>query len=158
MCQHLMCIENTQGAIMITSDQIRAGRALTRMDQSELAKAADVSIETIKRIERSEGHANAQSGTLYRIQQALELRGVVFVGAGENQAGGPGVRLAADPHALMRETIRKAAASLATACTEAELASFDTPENLDPGAFATKVSATFSKLFAMELRRILNEN
>ncbi|MFG1241922.1 hypothetical protein V5F31_06015 [Xanthobacter sp. V7C-4] len=140
---------------MITSDQIRAGRALTRMDQSELAAAAEVSIETIKRIERSEGHANAQSGTLYRIQQALELRGVVFVGAGEDQAGGPGVRLAADPRALMRETIRKAATDLATACTESRLVELDAPENMDPSAFAATVSATFSKLFARELRRIL---
>jgi len=37
---------------MLTSEQIRAARAMLRMEQRQLAEAAGVSLETIKRIAR----------------------------------------------------------------------------------------------------------
>ena len=40
---------------MLSSDQIRAARAILRLGQQELAKAAHVSLETVKRIKSMEG-------------------------------------------------------------------------------------------------------
>lgn len=75
---------------MLTVDQIRAGRALVRMSQSVLAKAAGISVETVKRIERSTGVASAHYQTIEAIRRALEEAGVEFI---NENGGGPGVRL-----------------------------------------------------------------
>ena len=61
-----------------------------RLGQSELAEAADVSLETIKRIESMEGDLKIRLDTLTKIKTALEKAGVDFIA--EN-GGGPGVRL-----------------------------------------------------------------
>jgi len=76
---------------MLTADQVRAARALLRMDQTDLARKAKVSVETIKRLEKIDGPlVNAKAGTLDAIKRALEAAGVIFVA--ENGEG-PGVRL-----------------------------------------------------------------
>jgi transcriptional regulator with XRE-family HTH domain len=76
---------------MLTSAQIRAARAMLRWDQTQLAGAAMVSVETIKRIERLDGDlGSTKAGTLQAIQSALEAAGAIFVA--ENGEG-PGVRL-----------------------------------------------------------------
>lgn len=75
---------------MLTSEQVRAARAMLRIDQSELAAKAEVSLETIKRIEQAKGPITALSTTLAKITGALEAAGVIFVA--ENGEG-PGVRL-----------------------------------------------------------------
>lgn len=75
---------------MLTSSQIRGARAILRLGQSELAEAADVSLETIKRIESMEGDLKIRLDTLTKIKTALEKAGVEFIA--EN-GGGPGVRL-----------------------------------------------------------------
>jgi predicted transcriptional regulator len=75
---------------MITSEQIRGARAMLRIEQSDLAARARVSLETIKRIERKPGPISALAGTLDAIQRALESAGVIFV---EENGEGPGVRL-----------------------------------------------------------------
>lgn len=59
---------------MITSAQIRAGRALINAKQSELAQAAGVSLATLNNIERGVGDPRAS--TLESIQHALEGAGV----------------------------------------------------------------------------------
>ena len=41
--------------LLLTGEQIRAGRAILRIEQSALAKASGVSLETIKRLERMRG-------------------------------------------------------------------------------------------------------
>jgi len=75
---------------MITSEQIRGARAMLRIEQSDLAARAGVSLETIKRVERKPGKISALAATLDAIQKSLESAGVEFIA--EN-GGGPGVRL-----------------------------------------------------------------
>jgi transcriptional regulator with XRE-family HTH domain len=76
---------------LLTSEQIRAARAMLRLEQRELAEAAGVSVETVKRLEKMTGEVSAYSTTLSALQKALEAAGVEFIA--EN-GGGPGVRLA----------------------------------------------------------------
>lgn len=64
------------------------------MDQSSLAQAAGISVETIKRLERMDGPLLAATGTtVQKIRTALEAAGVLFLDAGMTVDGGPGVRL-----------------------------------------------------------------
>ena len=73
---------------MLTSEQIRAARALLRWDQKRLAAAADISVETIKRLEKTPGRVSAYAGTVEAITKALEDAGVTFTNGDE-----PGVKL-----------------------------------------------------------------
>jgi transcriptional regulator with XRE-family HTH domain len=75
---------------MLTSEQIRGARAMLRIEQSELATLAGLSLETVKRIERKPGPVSAFAATLDAIRAALEAAGVEFIA--EN-GGGAGVRL-----------------------------------------------------------------
>jgi transcriptional regulator with XRE-family HTH domain len=78
---------------MLQTAQIRAARALLGWNQGDLAKAANVSIATIRRIEAKEGPMMGYVSTLMSIQSAFENAGIRFL---DNEAaGGIGVRLAA---------------------------------------------------------------
>jgi len=80
---------------MILPEQVRAARALLKIDQGTLAERAGVSIETIKRFERSDGQIKAQESTIASIGTALEKSGIVFVRENEKSlSGGAGVRFA----------------------------------------------------------------
>ena len=59
---------------MISAAQIRAGRSLLNVKQSELAKAAGISLATLNNIERSVGDPRAS--TLEAIERALFLAGI----------------------------------------------------------------------------------
>jgi transcriptional regulator with XRE-family HTH domain len=73
---------------MISGEQLRAARSLLRWDQSTLAVAADVSVETIKRLEKVKGPLFTATGTtLHAITNALAARGIEFV----NDVRGEGV-------------------------------------------------------------------
>ncbi len=74
---------------MLTSDQIRAARALLRWSASQLAEKADVHITTVQRMECGNGPVGGTVQTVAKIQCALEDAGVEFT----SQNGGPGVRL-----------------------------------------------------------------
>ncbi len=50
--------------MLITPDQIRAARALLRMDQEELARRANVSVVTVRRLEAPDGLGKVAPGTL----------------------------------------------------------------------------------------------
>ena len=63
---------------MITGEQLRAARAMLKMEQGELAELSGVSIETIKRLERLDGLLNAQAMTLHSLQKSLEGEGVIL--------------------------------------------------------------------------------
>ena len=76
---------------MLSSDQIRGARAILRLSQADLAKAASVSLETIKRLEAMDGELKVRLDTLTRIKGALERAGVEFI---PENGGGAGVRLA----------------------------------------------------------------
>ena len=76
---------------MLSSDQIRGARAILRLSQADLAKAASVSLETIKRLEAMDGELKVRLDTLTRIKEALEKAGIEFI---PENGGGAGVRLA----------------------------------------------------------------
>lgn len=61
---------------MITPAQIRAGRALVNAKQSELAKAAGISLATLNNIER--GLGDPRASTLDAIEKALVSAGVTL--------------------------------------------------------------------------------
>ena len=73
---------------MMTSDQIRAARALVRWSARELAEKADLSLPTIQRLEAAEGIPSTSVKTLMSIKAALEKAGVEFT-----DGDTPGVRL-----------------------------------------------------------------
>jgi transcriptional regulator with XRE-family HTH domain len=74
----------------ISSEQVRAARALIRWEQRELAEASKVSLPSIKRLETTPGPLAAQPRTIHAIRSALESAGVEFTNGGQ-----PGVRLKA---------------------------------------------------------------
>ena len=74
----------------LTSEQVRAARALLRWEQSDLADASGVSLPSVKRLETQPGALAAQQRTIVRLRKALEKAGIEFIA--EN-GGGPGVRL-----------------------------------------------------------------
>lgn len=75
---------------MITSDQIRAARALLRWSADDLASEAGIGIATVRRFETVEGIPSGQVRVLEAIQNALEEAGVEFIGTPDDR---PGVRL-----------------------------------------------------------------
>lgn len=75
---------------MITSQQVRAARAMVRMTRAELAHASGVGEATIKRLEASDGVPAAHAKTLDLLTKALEAAGVEFVGSPDDC---PGVRV-----------------------------------------------------------------
>jgi transcriptional regulator with XRE-family HTH domain len=83
------------GHTVITSEQMRAARALLRWEQKDLATASKVSLPTIKRLEGIKGNLQAQPLTIDAIERAFAAAGVLFIA--ENGEG-PGVRLKKRPH------------------------------------------------------------
>lgn len=75
---------------MLTGEQIRAARAMARMEQSALASASGLSIPTIKRLEQMRGPISATTGTEAAIRQAFAAVGILFI---DKNGKGPGVRL-----------------------------------------------------------------
>ena len=76
--------------VALTSELIRAARALLRWEQRQLAKASSVSLPTIKRLEAKPGPLLAHASTLAALTRALEVAGVEFI---DENGGGAGVRL-----------------------------------------------------------------
>jgi transcriptional regulator with XRE-family HTH domain len=74
----------------ISSEQVRAARALLRWEQKDLAVASKISLPAIKRMETVRGPLAAQARTIEAIRAAFALAGVIFV---EENGEGPGVRL-----------------------------------------------------------------
>jgi transcriptional regulator with XRE-family HTH domain len=72
---------------MMTGEQIRAARALARIDQMELARRSGVSAETIKRLERIRGPVEAHARTLRAIRQAFQEFGVEMVSEPDKSIG-----------------------------------------------------------------------
>ena len=72
---------------MITSDQIRAARALLRWSGKDLAEKTGLGFSTLMRLEVLDGVPSAQAKTLETIQKAFENAGVEFIGTPEQGAG-----------------------------------------------------------------------
>jgi predicted transcriptional regulator len=74
--------------LVITSEQVRAARALIRWEQRDLAETSKVSLPSIKRLETTPGPLAAQARTVEALRAALEAAGVEFTNGDQ-----PGVRL-----------------------------------------------------------------
>lgn len=72
---------------MITSDQIRAARALLRWSGKDLAEKTGLGFSTLMRLEVLDGVPSAQAKTLEAIQNAFESAGIEFIGTPEDGAG-----------------------------------------------------------------------
>jgi hypothetical protein len=85
-------LNKSQGIIMenakITSELIRAARALLRWEQRQLAEASSVSLATIKRLEAKRGILVAHASTVAALVHALENEGIEFTNGDT-----PGVRV-----------------------------------------------------------------
>jgi transcriptional regulator with XRE-family HTH domain len=64
---------------MISAEQIKAARALLRMEQDELARRAGVSVTTIRRLEAASGDYAVAESTAEEVQMALREAGVDFI-------------------------------------------------------------------------------
>jgi hypothetical protein len=75
---------------VLSSELIRAARALLRWEQRDLEAASAVSLPTIKRLEAKPGIMAAHPPTVLALRRALETAGIEFI---DENGGGPGVRL-----------------------------------------------------------------
>ncbi len=87
----------------VTGNQIMAARALAGIEQTDLASAAKVSINTVRNMEAAAGGGvRVRLETLIRVRDALLAKGVRLVGDGDTSGGGSGVRLQAAPQIGIR--------------------------------------------------------
>jgi transcriptional regulator with XRE-family HTH domain len=84
-----MIQKGSRGFSLITSAQLRAARGLLGWSQTELAKKAELSLPTVKRVEAGAG-PRVSDNARARLRKALEAAGVVFI---DENGGGLGVRL-----------------------------------------------------------------
>ncbi|MCJ2063266.1 helix-turn-helix domain-containing protein [Methylobacterium sp. J-088] len=79
--------------MLVTGNQLKAARALSGIEQADLATRADLHVNTIRKME-AKGPAEITSGAdvVRRVQCALEAAGVEFLNHGR-----PGVRLRGEP-------------------------------------------------------------
>lgn len=97
--------------MLITPEQIRAARALLRLEQDELARRAQVSTVTIRRLEAAQGAARVSQATLDGVRHALEEAGAEFIEDGVRRR-----HKQPDPEALyhdLQAISRESAAQLA---------------------------------------------
>ena len=79
---------------MITSAQLRAARALLGFDQRKLAELAGLSVQTIQRMEASDGVVRGNVDSLMKLVDALGATGVELIDENAvSSGGGRGVRL-----------------------------------------------------------------
>ena len=74
----------------LTSQQIRAARALLRWRAQDLARASAVGVATIRRAELAERETSMTAPNDMAVRRALEIAGVEFI---DENGGGSGVRL-----------------------------------------------------------------
>ena len=68
--------------MLITPEQIRAARALLRLDQTTLAHSAGISVITLRRLEDRHGLSKVAPATVDVVRQALEKAGAEFLDQG----------------------------------------------------------------------------
>lgn len=72
----------TKGHAVITSEQLRMGRAALKLTKKELAAASGVSVATIQRWETGAGRGRWVNEVEERLETTLRERGVVFIDGG----------------------------------------------------------------------------
>jgi transcriptional regulator with XRE-family HTH domain len=110
----------------ITPEQIRAARALLRLEQADLAERAHVSVATVRRLETVDSATKVAPTTVGEIRRALEAAGAEFITNGVRRRPA----LDDDPEALFRDLralSERSAAALAAepAFSKAELYDVD---------------------------------
>ncbi len=75
---------------MITSDQIRAARAMLRWSGKDLAEKTGLGFSTLMRLESLDGVPATHAKTLEVIEKTFKNACIVFIGTPDD---GPGVRL-----------------------------------------------------------------
>ena len=80
--------------MIVTAEQLRAARALIKMEQKALADAANVPVQTLKRYGGGSGPLTGNYQSVSSLIAVLQSAGATFVAGGESSDGcGPGVRL-----------------------------------------------------------------
>jgi transcriptional regulator with XRE-family HTH domain len=79
---------------MITAAQMRAARALLKIEQRELANLSGLSVPTVQRMEASPDVVRGNVDSLMKLVGALRVAGIELIDEGApSAAGGRGVRL-----------------------------------------------------------------
>jgi transcriptional regulator with XRE-family HTH domain len=68
--------------MIITPEQVRAARALLRLEQPELAQRARISLDTLRLVESEHGLSKVTLGVFDDVQHALEAAGAEFIERG----------------------------------------------------------------------------
>jgi transcriptional regulator with XRE-family HTH domain len=68
--------------MLITPEQIRAARALLRLDEEDLAKRAHVSVRTVQQLDTPGGAAKVPPVTVDEVCRTLESAGAEFIDRG----------------------------------------------------------------------------
>lgn len=87
----------------LTPGQVRAGRALLRWQQKDLARGSGVPLQTLKAFELKPDQAQLAPDNDEAVRAALEAADVRLIGA--DARGGAGVRFAAPP--AIRERLKR---------------------------------------------------
>jgi transcriptional regulator with XRE-family HTH domain len=74
--------------------QLRAARALLKLQQVDIFKRSGVSVPTLRRLEGGDGLLTGTFENIDRLRRAYEGAGVIFVDG--DDIAGPGVRLRDD--------------------------------------------------------------
>ena len=83
-------VQRRKEGLVLSSELVRAARALLRWDQRDLEAASSVSLPTIKRLESKPGIMAAHPATVLALRRAFETAGIEFI---DENGGGSGVRL-----------------------------------------------------------------
>ena len=68
--------------MLITPEQVRAARALLRLDQVTLAHSAGISVVTLRRLEERHGLSKVAPATVDAVRGVLEHAGAEFIAGG----------------------------------------------------------------------------
>jgi len=137
---------------VITAEQMRAARALLRMEQAKLSELSGISLPTIKRLETTSGPLRAQEGTLASIVDTLEKSGIEFIGEGDRSVtGGVGIRLLQneDAHEWNRK-VDEVLSCIPDALHRADIAEIARLHGLE----AEKIEAVMGELLGAAERRL----
>jgi hypothetical protein len=82
-----LCLWGT--SMLVTGNQLKAARALIGLEQADLAEAAGVHVNTIRKMDwKGAGEITSGADIVRKVQLALEAAGVEFLNHGQ-----PGVQL-----------------------------------------------------------------
>jgi transcriptional regulator with XRE-family HTH domain len=95
--------------MIIQPDQIRAARALLRLEQAEVAQRAGVSVVTIRRLESEGGQTRVAEATLADVRRVLEQEVAEFIPGGVRRRAMPAPGYKERYEALLAISLRSAA-------------------------------------------------